>query len=239
MDFNMDSIIFLFVFVFPGALSKLIKERFFPRKQYRISDSNGWVELSEMVVFSIIVLFTGLIVRAYFLTRNLDINNYFASFTSTKFLIIYIIFAFFASIVYTALFHILNKTLVPFVINFYNQWKGRPTEGLYQTIWEEIFETNKYFEKKQVVVSIEKDGHILSRGFLEAYPPPQSPNNELLLKYCSEIEAYFKNDESLPEGSKIFDKTYIEYFDMQNGYVIKFYDMQKYNDYINNQKKSS
>lgn len=239
MDFNMDSIIFLFVFVFPGALSKLIKERFFPKKQYRISDSNGWVELSEMVVFSIIVLFTGLIVRAYFLTHDWDINNYFTSFTSSKFLIIYIIFASFASFVYTFLFNKLNKNVLLVIINRYNRWKGRPTEGLYQTIWEEIFETNKYLKKKPVVVSIEKDGHILSRGFLESYPPPQSPSNELLLRYCSEIETFFKKDESLPAESKIFAKTYIEYFDMQNGYVIKFYDMQKYNDYINSQKKSS
>lgn len=238
MDFNMDSILFLFLFVFPGALSKLMKERFIPKKQYRIGDSNGWVELSEMVVFSIVVLFSGLIARACFLTHDLNINNYFESFTNTKFLVVYIVFASLVSIAYTFLFHKLNKAVVPFVINRYNQWKGRPVEGLYQTIWEEVFETDKYSTQKGVVVSIEKDGHVLSRGFLEAYPPPQSPNSEILLKYCCEVEAYFENDKRLPEEGKIFGKTNLEYCDLQNGFVIKFYDMAKYQDYIDRMQVS-
>lgn len=238
MDFTMDSILFLFLFIFPGAFSKLLKERFTPKKQYRINDHNGWVELSEIVVFSMVVLFSGLIARSCFFTHNLDMNSYFESFTSTKFFIAYIVFAFLASMIYTFLFHKLNKAVVPFVINRYNQWKGRPVEGLYQTIWEEVFETDKYSTQKGVVVSIEKDGHVLSRGFLEAYPPPQSPNSEILLKYCCEVEAYFENDKRLPEEGKIFGKTNLEYCDLQNGFVIKFYDMAKYHAYVDSLQTS-
>lgn len=228
----MDSILFLFLFIFPGAFSKLLQEKFFPQQRYRSSDHTGWVEISEMIVFSMVVLLSGLFARTFLLAHDFDVTEYVDSFSNTSFLITYISFSFLASIIYTFLFHLLNKYVIMVVINKLNQWKGRPAEGLYQTVWEELFETDGYIRKNNIVVSVEKDGHILSRGLLESYSPPQSPNNEILLKHCCEIEAYFEDDKTLPKESKIFGKTKAEYCNLQNGYVLKFYDMEKYHAYL-------
>ena len=79
-----------------------------------------------------------------------------------------------------------------------------------------------------IVVAIEKDGTLISRGLIAEYPAPQTDCNDIVLQYCSAIEKIFTEDEMKPEDEKIFNIIDLEYCDFEKGVTIKFYNMEAY-----------
>lgn len=233
MNFETSNVIFILLFVFPGAFSQILNNRFSPKRS-RIHKTNI-VEFSEILAsstvimaisFFVIYLYDGTVINSvYTFTALMEKNN---------FLIKYIVLNIFITCVFTFCFHYLNKIVVTKCINWFNKKMNKPQESGNESIWEDVFEKFEYIDlrKNPPVLSIEKDGNVLSRGFLRKWPAPNTDCNEIVLVHCAEIEGYFEDDKNKPINEKVFYKTVIEYCFFDTGITIKFYDMTKYNQII-------
>ena len=74
------------------------------------------------------------------------------------------------------------------------------------------------------VVKVETHG-VTSVGFLRG---SSWQVKEIMLSQCSEIEAYFERDARTRNSEdKVFDKVLYEHINLEHGYKISFYDIDK------------
>lgn len=222
MNINTDSILFLFLFIFPGAFSKVLYNRFCP-KSNKIQKTH-YTELSEILVSSVVILLLNMI--------TIVCLNRFGKVPTTVIgtLIGYILITLINTALFSFVFYFLNKYAILFMINKYNKWSGKAEEAPNQTVWETVFESKKYVDipNNPIVVAIEKDGTLISRGLIAEYPAPQTDCNDIVLQHCSAIEKIFTEDARKPEDEKIFNMIDLEYCDFEKGVTIKFYNMEAY-----------
>ncbi len=229
MNINTDSVLFLFLFILPGALSKILLHEFAPKRDAN-KDKTTIMETAEIIVFSSIVLFFNSLIVTFFRT-NKNGADILTSIHSYQFLIKYIALTICITILFTAILHFVVKKLSNKGTNIYNKKNGKCEELPFPTVWENIFESNKIIDitKGDHIVSIEKGGIIVSCGFLKYFPAPQTNCNELGLIRSKEVEAFFARDKLCTKDEyKVFHDTILEYYNMEYDVVIKFYDMQKY-----------
>ena len=238
MNLSTDSILFLFLFIFPGAFSKLLKNKFAPNSKVVKESKSSLMETSEIVVTSVTVLLINLFILGRFCNIKIENLNQFTELTGQgQFLIKYIEFTFVSTIGFTFLFYYFNKYPLLFLINAINKKKQRLTETQNTTLWENIFENKKIVcnSKAPIIVSIEKDGEVLSRGELSQFSPPHINCSELILENCTYIEEFFERDLMKDFDDKFFAFTVFEYTILDQGITIKFYDNTKYVEYRNAQ----
>ena len=127
----------------------------------------------------------------------------------SDFLIRYILLTFVVTALFTYGHFYFDRVLVSKGINFYNKLLGLPEETANRTLWEDVFESDEFLDlnKASIVMSIEKDGVILSRGMLREFPSPNSDCDELILVNCAEIEQYFEYDKTVEPQDRFFEKT--------------------------------
>ena len=235
MNIDMNSVLYLFLFILPGAFSKILRRRFSPIHLSVERNKSSLIETSEIVVISFVIfclnnLFIKVCGSAKGLSEEISIIN---NLDNTDFLVRYILLTFVMTALFTYCHFYFDRVLISKGINLYNKLMDLPEESENRTIWEDIFETTNYLDYKEgfIVVSIEKDGKVLSRGMLREFPSPNSDCDELILVNCAEIEKYFEYDESVEPEDKFFWKTDFEYTILSKGITLKFYNLDKYREF--------
>lgn len=233
MDFDTSNVIFILLFIFPGALVQILYNRFSP-KANKIKKTSI-VEFSEILVASTTIMAINLFI-IYVKTKVaiISVGAFSTHLKSDEFVLKYILLTFMVTCIFAFLFHYFNKKIVTYAINIFNKSANKAHESSNTTIWEDIFEGFEFINLNEdtPVISIEKDGALLTRGFLRKWPAANTDCNELVTNYNTEINNYFKNDEHLSDNEKIFNKVVMEYCFIETGVVIKFYDMEKYNAHV-------
>lgn len=223
--------------VFSGAFSQILINRFSP-KSNKIC-KNNIIEFSGFLVISVVIMVINFII--IYLKTGITINSV-ESFTkllaSNQFLLKYIVLTVIVTCLFSFIFHYIDKIVITYIINVFNKIANKPIESNSRTIWESIFEQFEFIDlcNNPPVISIEKDGVLLTRGFLRKWSAPNIDDNELVINYSTEIEEYFEYDKNKPNDKKIFYKIIMEYCFFETGVVVKFYDMSKYNKYIKSKK---
>lgn len=233
MEIETSSVFFVMLFIFPGAFSQVLINIFWPR--YGKIQKSSIVEFAEVVSFSSFIAVLNFIF-IYVKQDIYSVEDIISLFYKSNFIIKYAIITIIETWSLTWLMRKKGRTLLMNIINFFNKKNGKANEDESLSLWEKIFEEYEYIDLKNnpPVISIEKDGQILSRGFLNSWPAPNTECNELILIYSAKIEEYFKSDESKPITEKIFYNIQFEYILLREGIVIKFYNMDRYNSYCNN-----
>lgn len=234
MNFETSNVIFILLFIFPGAFSQILNNRFSP-KSNKIH-KNSIIEFSEILATSMIIMIINFIIIYLKTGFMIDSVKLFTELLMVnKFLIKYVVLTTIVTCLFTFIFNYINKIIINYMINKFNKKMNKPTESNSSTIWESIFEHYEFIDlyNNPPVISIEKDGVLLTRGFLRKWTGPNVDCNELVVNHSVEIEAYFESDKNKPDNEKIFYKIVMEYCFFETGTVIKFYDMTKYNDYVN------
>ncbi|TYR82134.1 hypothetical protein FZC66_00615 [Priestia megaterium] len=109
-----------------------------------------------------------------------------------------------------------------------------PVETKFSSIWDEVFENpNNPITDDQIII-IEKDGEILTQGYIKSYSPPHLNRREFLLEETSAVKAFLESDKELPEDEKLLNVVKKEYYDTHTGINIKFLDTTKLIRYIQN-----
>lgn len=232
MNFSTDSIMFLFLFILPGAFSKVLLYKFAPKKHNDCDGKTATMELSEVIVFSALIFVINMIIM-WIHNGGFSAVNIISKMQNEAFLLRYIVLTMMVTTICTGLQHFGVSLLFNKCINLYNGVRLKPQELKFPTIWENIFESKQILDLagQDCVVAIEKSGVVISSGKLQYYPAPHTKCNELGLIYCAEIEAYFERDRKCTKDEyKIFHETILEYYNMEYDVLIKFYDMQKFNE---------
>ncbi len=238
MNIETSSVFFVMLFIFPGAFSQVLINVFWPR--YNKIQKSSMIEFAEVVSFSsfiAILNFMCISIFLYITKQNIYlVNDIISLFCKNIFIIIYSIITIIETCLVTWFIRKKGRLLSVKIVNKFNEKNGKANENGTLSLWEKIFEEYEYIDLKNnpPVISIEKDGQILSRGFLNSWPAPHTECNELILVWSAEIEEYFKSDENKPISEKIFYNIKFEYILLSEGIVIKFYNMDRYNNYCNN-----
>ena len=236
MNINTNSVLYLFLFILPGAFSKILRRRFAPVHLSTEKNKSTLIETSEIVVISAVVFCLNNVVIVAYRWWNEIPGRFDAieNFSRMDFLVQYVILTLITTMLFTYLFYYFDRKIVNRVINWNNDIHGNPKEAEVKTLWEEIFETDTYLnsKKQNVVVAIEKDGKILSRGILRDFPAPITECDDLILCNCEEIEEYFRIDATRPFEQRYFQRTAFEYTILSKGVTLKFYDTTRYLDFL-------
>lgn len=240
MNIDMNSVLYLFLFILPGAFSKILRRRFSPIHISVERNKSSLIETSEIVVISFVIFcLNNLFLKGSRIAKGLtDEFNIIDNLSNMDFLIGYILLTMVVTALFTFGYFYFDKYILIEIVNFFNKIVGHPPETKNRTLWEDVFESKNFIDTKKgfIVMSIEKDGQVLSRGMLREYPEPGSECDELILINCAEIEAYFDSDEGKDPEEKIFWKTDLEYTILSKGITMKFYNLDKYRDYEKNFK---
>lgn len=128
--------------------------------------------------------------------------------------------------IYVALFNLYKKKL--------KDEKGILLENINEpTVWENIFFTRKENEKRKIV-SIFKDGNYVTSGELAGWNTGIDERRELRIFNSHVIEDVLAMDKTKEDVSErlLYNVEY-EYYDVENGTLIRFYDPEKLDEHWN------
>ena len=226
--FSTDSLVFLVLFIVPGAIYIVFNRyvRLVPR-----------LEKDESIRLSSALIFSSCVLAVNFLILQNDFEYFVGNasiFEDTALLFRIITANLLISLVLCIVWAgAIKKYIYTRFVNFLNKTLKRPQESENEELWNDIFETKKYLNiVENNVVSIEKDG-VKTVGMIKAYTAAVTGRIEFLVAHSSDIEKYFEHDKSAKEEDRIFPTVEYVYLDITNGLKISFYDTSKYEEWVN------
>lgn len=225
---TMESILIAVLFLIPGSFVNIILDRFFPKS---VKEKGDFEKTIYAVIYSSIIIFINLILMKYL--RKIDINTFSelqSRLVNITFFIKYIILTAVSSFLFVLIKKIYEKIELCIVNNIRRKNK-LPAETEFATVWDEIFE-NKKIDLANTYIAVIKDGQLISHGCLKSHSPPNLDNRELLLIGTKGFEAFLENDKILPDGQKLLDIIDKEYYNLNTGVLIRFYNNEKLLEYL-------
>lgn len=232
---TLEAIFIAILFLVPGFFVDIIRNKFFQKANKKCSDFENTV---RAVMISLIIIFFNIIIINFinmiFDKDRIDtIRQLQGKLINLKFLIGYLILTFIVCILYSFFCEYIIGKLNLKLLNYYREKNNLSSIENSTTVWEFIFE-NPEIDLNNRYVTIEKDGKIITQGGIKHYSAPDYNNKELLLKHTDMIKEILEEDKTWPKDERLFDKIEIEYFHFETGILVKFYDMNKYNEYTSN-----
>ena len=230
------------MFLFPGGFIKLLLDKFAPKRD---KNYTSLMEAALLLSYSFLVLIVNFIIFMLGCLLPIDIINMDAigaavfDIEGFGFIFIYVLVSFITCPLISYAWHYINKHTVRWAVNKYNEAKGKLQEAHGDNVFESIF-NNDVFDidfNKEPVISVEKDYKMLIRGRLCMFSGDGAKNREIVVREAEVIESYFARDsmelKNFPGSENIiFKETIAQYCDIENGLVIKIYDMSKFNAYV-------
>lgn len=226
----MDQIVFIVVFIFPGILINIVRERI-----GKVSDeeTTAYEELTIALFFSLIILILSTWMSKYFLNTELtNLESLKTQFTEFSFLFRYIVL----TLVVTALvfcIHLpIEEKILQRIVNYLRGKRKLSEETNFKTEWSEVFE-NPDFDLSNTYISVERDGQLITCGLLKSYSNPKERNKGLILIATNTIKEFLEYDKDNPD-ERFLDVIDQEYFDISTGTLFKFHNKEKIQTYMNN-----
>ncbi len=227
---TLEAIFIAILFLIPGFLIEKITNRIFQKTI--IEDYSDFDKTVKYIILSIETMIINIIFISK-VCKNTDLKTVTQlqeKLGEIEFLIKYLGLTILVCGILIFLNELLKRGIL-YISNIIRDKNNLPTETKFTTIWDEIFE-NKAINLTDVYISIEKDGNIITQGVLKSYSPPNFKNKELKLCYTNDIKKILEEDKSKNESEMLFDEISMEYFNFETGILVKFYDMSKYNNYV-------
>ena len=217
------------LFIIPGSIVNIILDRFFPKSKKEKSDFEKTI---HAIIYSSVIIFINLVIMNK--VKNINVSTFTdlqEMLSDITFFIEYIVLTFISSILFVIIKGIYEKIELS-IVNIIRKLKKLPTESKFATIWDELFE-NKDIDLSDTYITIIKDGKIISQGCLKTHSPPNLENRELLLIGTKDFKAFLKNDIRLEDDEKLLDIVDKEYYNLNTGVLIRFYNNTKLINYLN------
>ena len=234
--FTSLNLIYFVMFLFPGGFIKLLLDKFAPKRDKKYT---SLMEASLLLSFSFLVVVVNFIILmiAYRLPPDLIITETIGatifSIEDFGFIFSYVLLSFITCPLIAFAWHYFNKYPILLAVNKYNQKTGKLQETHGDNVFDSIFNHNalriNFYNKP--VVSVEKNHKVLVRGRLLMFSGDGTENREIVVNEAEITERYFERDSK--SETKIFEETIAQYCDLENGLVVRIYEMSKFNDYVN------
>ena len=222
---TMEAILIAVLFLIPGSFVNIIMDRFFPKSTKEKSDFEKTI---YSVIYSSIIIFINILFMR--IIKNMNINT-FEELQIKLRNIKYIGLTMLSSTLFVIAKQLYEKIEL-WIVNKIRQSNNLATESKFETVWDEIFE-NKAIDLTDTYITIMKDGQVISHGCLKRHSPPSLDNKELLLVATKEFERFLNHDKMLEDDEKLLDIIDKEYYNLNNGVLIKFYNNTKLLNYLN------
>lgn len=217
----MEQIIILILFVFPGVFVSLLYKEYLPRSK---NESTDYEKTVIAFIYSFAVLVLNIIIMKLVYSKDVQVlTQLMDQFKNTGFLIKYVGLTFTTSILFAVVWHFIFKRIILKIQNIFRVKGGLTKITQYPNVWDEIF-ANPETDLNDLYVSIEKDGELITQGLIALYSPIDAKEKEIKLICTDAFKMYLDNDKTLPDEKKILKDIDFEYFDMEKGILIKFYN---------------
>lgn len=219
----MEQILLFVLFLMPGFLVRIFKDFINPTKQTPPSTNE---ELTVAGMFSIVVLFLNTFVINGISPDKIGVfSDYSIRFQSVSFSAKYFVLSLVTSFAVFLLWDYLAKKVL---IRAYNEVfrRGKAKKTVAPSSYDCFIQSLK--EKKNVIVSISKDGNAIAQGRVAHFGEPDNLHQELLLDYCHQFKEIFAEDENKHHSEQTFPEVEREYINLESGISIKQYDSSKY-----------
>ena len=233
-----ESIYFFVLFTLPAALNIIYNVHIRPVPVIKKDKS---VELSECVLFCMAVFFVNMIIlrnelwnMAQYLLLNHKEQVAFCKetgFNYLNFMINYFAINLLVSVLVISVWYSIGQYIIRKLRNLFNKAIKNNEELKYDDVWKNLFETKEIIDASECIVKIEKGGELVTAGIIRIYPAPTVENKELALYNTDSVRELFEDDKGKSVGDRMFPFAITEYYDMSNDVLIKFYEMDKYNEY--------
>lgn len=235
----MNTILIAILFVIPGLLVRNIEKRLFTRTKENDSD---YIKQYNFFIDSVFIYITGVIfinllalTPIYDYMNKINLNGILLKENTLKMFVGYFIWALIICYPYTKSKRYVTQKMFLDISNTFRNKKKMPVETKFSSVWDEIFENEENPITQDEIVLIEKDGALITQGYLESYSPPHLSKREFKLVETSQVKRFLESDKNAEnEAEKLLNVVKFEYYDTQSGIVIKFIDTQKLITYLNN-----
>jgi hypothetical protein len=233
----MDAILFAILFTIPGLMVRNIEKRLYTKTKEPESD---FIKQYNFFIDSVFIYFLGLIVYQilyrtpiFNFIKSFELKGIFLSDNNLKLFIFYFIWALIICYPYTKTKRYLIIKFFLGVSNSYRTKKNMPIEKRYSSVWDEIFENEEEPITNDQIIVIEKDGFVITQGYIASFSPPHMSKREFLLEQTTQVKAQLEADNNLPDDEKLLNVVKMEYYDTNSGITIKFIDTTKLVQYLN------
>lgn len=230
---TVENIIVILTFIFPGAFSKILLLKF-ANVQKR---ENSYIEICEYisVSFGVLILnFISIVVLNQMgvveldWTNNTSIRDIASTNITIGFVIKYLGLTVINTCILTSLLWVFNRYLFSKITG---NKINKKTNVYGYTLWESIFhaEVIEFKLAENPLIEIFKDGELLECGRVHSINGNPNKKPEFLLYHCNEMREYLDADKD--NEIKLFD-VFSSYCDIEEKIVVKIYNMDKYNAYV-------
>lgn len=209
------------LFIGPGFLIRFIEDYLYPNSNR--FDNNEKPIVKAFIDSFFILIINLLILKNLFKYNFIDFNYFVSKFEIINFFFTYVLLTFATCVIYACFIKRGVILLRIYIINWFNSYStdNKIIETQFPTIWDSIFNNsiNDFYGK---VITIEKEGQLISCGYIGEFPKINAETKELKLVTTREIQNCMTSEE--------FRKNYIEtiefeYFDFETGTLIKCYKL--------------
>ncbi|KON86619.1 hypothetical protein AF332_07170 [Sporosarcina globispora] len=233
----MEAILFAILFTIPGLMVRNIEKRLYTKTKETDSD---FIKQYNFFIDSAFIYFIGLLVYQIFLQtpvvnlfKEIKLNGIFFEEHDIMLFILYFFWSIIICIPYAKVKRHIVELLFLGISNKFRSKNNMPLETNFSSVWDELFENPKSPIKDDEIILIEKDGVLISQGYIKRYSPPHLSRREFLLEQSSEVKAFLDSDEKCEsEDEKLLNVVKMEYYDTQTGITVKFLDTTKLVNYI-------
>ena len=232
----MEIVYLLLLFLGPGLAIDIYKRRFMVINTTK-TKGTIYEQLFEDVAHSTIIttITIGVVAFIHFLVGSKfppDIGTFIAELSEFKQLVAYIIVCVIVTIlwykVYENFFY--PKFLEKHEQNVQEKRGLIYTNNLGLSVWQSIFFTKEENNTRKIV-SIFKDGNYITSGEITNWNMGFDEKRELRIFNSHIIEAVLKADKEKEIPEKLLYNVEKEYYDVENGTLIRFYDPRKIDEH--------
>lgn len=220
---DMNNIVFLILFIFPGVFIRMIYNRFFPILD---QEESKYFEIVHAFVISTFVLLINFgLMEIYYKFCISSWSNFTKIISNNP--LLFLGFTIISGSIVLFCYHQVIYKLNPFISNkFIRKPNNLAQETEFPSPWHDVFE-NPNFSLNDRVVGIFKGKELITIGYLGNYSSPSVKEKEFKIIYSDWFMKQYLKDESAEK--KVFDKIDAEYYDITNDVLIKFYNSDKIN----------
>nr|DAJ90251.1 MAG TPA: hypothetical protein [Bacteriophage sp.] len=211
----MEIIYLVAIFIAPGMICRSLRN-YFVKEKHRYE--NVYDYLFDIVIDSIVVNCICVTVLNLFKAELQNLNQFVEYITIFRNSIRYILIVLLFSIIWTVSRKYILKCML-FVKNKIIEQSSGITHDDHTTAWDALMAEEK-FKDSWKVVSLYKDEHYITSGFVEGYTSTNSEEFEIVLQLTKETEERLKN------APEIF-YTENDYYNVKTGLRVIIYDPKK------------
>jgi hypothetical protein len=236
----LEAFLYALLFTIPGLMVRNIEKRFFTQSKAKESDFikqyNFFIDSAFIYFINIIFIQILLATPIWDVIKKInkfEIKAVFLEEKQLKIMLFYFLWSLMIAFPYAYIKRKILRSGFLKISNMFRTKSKNVIETKFASVWDELFENRMNPISGGQIIILEKDGELITQGYIKRYSPPHLDRREFLLEETSAVKMYLEADKDLSEEEKLLNVVKMEYYDTGTGINIKFFDTTKLEKYLN------